>query len=553
MRVRGIAPPWVLAGASLVGSFVAISCGDPFTSPPTQAGSGGGGSTTTSGGNGPGGRGGGGEAPSCEPMSTETCYDGPADTEGVGVCQSGLRTCLEDGSGFGPCTDQILPSIELCGDELDQSCDGDRCPGLAWMRTYGNIYGHRAKGVAVDASNGIYVTGAFRGVVNYGKGNLDGGTGLDIFALKLDGGGNTLWAKTFGAEPGSSAGNDVTLLTDGKAAFAGQCEDDFGFGGPVLADYGEGDVCYAVLDILGNYVRANLYGDPAAQGADSIAALPGGEVALGGRYQGSLPLSGSIILPQAGDSGFVTRIGPNFTVWGLSIPIESAESPVLVAANAAGEVFVATSFTKDITINAGSFANKGGTDLLIAKVDATGSLVWVKTFGDAQDQKAAAIRVNSKGEVIVGGSYSGSLDFGSVTLTSVDKQDGFVAALDDAGSVLWARNMGGTEDQWVSSIAVDPTDALAIGGHFTGNLQTDDQTIASVGTQDGFVTKLGPKGAYRFTYPFHGPGEDRVSALAFDATGGIIAIGTFEQTVNYGAGNFASAGDVDMFVARLGF
>lgn len=497
--------------------------------------------------------GGGGAPASCEPLSTEACYDGPKATEGVGLCKPGQRTCAEDGSAFGPCTDQVLPSIELCGDELDQSCDGDRCPGLAWMKAYGNIYGHRTKGVSVDASNGIYVTGSFRGIVNYGKGNLDAGTGLDIFAVKLDGGGNTLWSKTFGAEPGSSSGNDITLLTDGKVAVAAQCEDDFGFGGPVLSDYGEGDACYVVLDTLGNYVRANLYGDAVPQVADSIAALPAGEAVLGGRFQGTLPLSGSIVLSQASDAGFVTRIGPNFTVWGLSIPTESPESPVFVAANAAGDVFVATSFTKDISVSVGTFSNKGGTDLLLAKVDATGNLVWVKTFGDAQDQKASAIEVNSKGEVVVGGNYAGILDFGTTKLTSVDKQDGFVAALDDDGNILWAKNLGGNEDQWVSSIAVDPTDALAIGGHFTGNLQTGDQTIASVGAQDGFVMKLGPDGTYRFTYPFHGPGEDRITAIAFDATGGIIATGTFEQMVNYGAGNFTSAGDVDMFVARLGF
>ena len=83
MRARRTSFPWVLVGASLLGSFAVVSCGDRFTSPPTQAGSGGA-TTTSTGGGGLGGMGGGGAPASCEPLSTEACYDGPKATDGVG-------------------------------------------------------------------------------------------------------------------------------------------------------------------------------------------------------------------------------------------------------------------------------------------------------------------------------------------------------------------------------------------------------------------------------------------------------------------------------------
>lgn len=59
----------------------------------------------------------------CSPGSTVSCYTGPAGTEGVGVCATGVATCLPDGSGFGGCDGQVLPGAELCNG-LDDSCDG---------------------------------------------------------------------------------------------------------------------------------------------------------------------------------------------------------------------------------------------------------------------------------------------------------------------------------------------------------------------------------------------------------------------------------------------
>lgn len=56
----------------------------------------------------------------CEASAEEACLTGMA-----GRCADGVRQCLSDRSGFGPC----IPShyrapAELCGDGLDNNCDG---------------------------------------------------------------------------------------------------------------------------------------------------------------------------------------------------------------------------------------------------------------------------------------------------------------------------------------------------------------------------------------------------------------------------------------------
>jgi hypothetical protein len=63
----------------------------------------------------------------CEPGEIEECYEGPPGTAGVGACKAGTRTCQTSGASlgvWGGCSDQVLPSPEICGNDIDEDCDG---------------------------------------------------------------------------------------------------------------------------------------------------------------------------------------------------------------------------------------------------------------------------------------------------------------------------------------------------------------------------------------------------------------------------------------------
>ena len=57
---------------------------------------------------------GAGACVACVPGTPRACYTGPTGTENVGVCRGGTQTCLPDGSGYGACEGQVLPSAEVC-------------------------------------------------------------------------------------------------------------------------------------------------------------------------------------------------------------------------------------------------------------------------------------------------------------------------------------------------------------------------------------------------------------------------------------------------------
>jgi hypothetical protein len=65
----------------------------------------------------------------CDPAAvlsqTIPCYDGTAVTRGVGACRDGHRACLANGTGYGgPCQGEVLPQAEICGNGIDDNCDG---------------------------------------------------------------------------------------------------------------------------------------------------------------------------------------------------------------------------------------------------------------------------------------------------------------------------------------------------------------------------------------------------------------------------------------------
>jgi hypothetical protein len=51
----------------------------------------------------------------------QACYTGPSGTQGIGICKSGLQTCMA--GEWGICTGEILPGQEMCN-ALDDDCNG---------------------------------------------------------------------------------------------------------------------------------------------------------------------------------------------------------------------------------------------------------------------------------------------------------------------------------------------------------------------------------------------------------------------------------------------
>lgn len=72
-----------------------------------------------------------GEGCLCVPNEVTPCYTGPVGTEGVGTCLGGFRTCDPFGRSPGECVGEVIPALDVCGDGLDDDCNGVADDGWA--------------------------------------------------------------------------------------------------------------------------------------------------------------------------------------------------------------------------------------------------------------------------------------------------------------------------------------------------------------------------------------------------------------------------------------
>ncbi|MEO7330728.1 MAG: MopE-related protein, partial [Minicystis sp.] len=68
----------------------------------------------------------------CVPSTTAACYSGPANTNGVGLCHGGTKTCNAAGTAYGACVGEVTPAAsESCGTVGDDNCNGSANEGCA--------------------------------------------------------------------------------------------------------------------------------------------------------------------------------------------------------------------------------------------------------------------------------------------------------------------------------------------------------------------------------------------------------------------------------------
>ena len=85
----------------------------------------------------------------------------------------------------------------------------------------------------------------------------------------------------------------------------------------------------------------------------------------------------------------------------------------------------------------------------------TGDLVWERTFGGAENDGAWSVAALADGGLAVAG-YTESKGAG--------ERDAWVLRLDGAGNVVWERTFGGAEDDRAFSVVALSNGDLAVAG-----------------------------------------------------------------------------------------
>ncbi len=226
---------------------------------------------------------------------------------------------------------------------------------------------------------------------------------------------------------------------------------------------------------------------------------------------------------------FVSRYDPNGQrLWTHQFGSSPVEDVCFgVAADVSG-VYVAGGTGSDLW-GGGSL---GQNDAFLRKYDPNGRVIWTDQFGSSGGEYADAVTLDGAGNVYV----AGTMHIGGIN------SDAFVRKYDPNGQVLWARQIGSSDNDWDVSrdLTVDALGNVYLVGTTDGSFGQP-----SAGGLDVFLCKYDANGDLKWSVAFGSLGDDGSHAVCTDASGSVYITGY--ATGDLGDGH---VGQRDVFLAK---
>ena len=238
-----------------------------------------------------------------------------------------------------------------------------------------------------------------------------------------------------------------------------------------------------------------------------------------------------------------------------------------VALDNAGNIFITGFFNDTANFSMGTgtatLSSSGAQDIFIVKLDTAGNLLFANKIGGAGNESANAIATDADGNIIITGSFSGSVNFntsgGSTVLSSTGYSDIFIAKYNAAGSLLWANAEGSAQTDAANAVCTTISGNIYVTGYFSDTADFDtgpgQQFLSSNGGIDMFVQKFDANGNFNWVKNMGGIGTEEGLGIAADNLENVYTTGRFNKTVDFdpdtGIYDLVSNGNSDVFIQKL--
>jgi hypothetical protein len=326
------------------------------------------------------------------------------------------------------------------------------------------------------------------------------------------------------------------------------------FGGGPRTSAGGADIFVAKYSPSGAHLWSKRWGGAGDETAGGVAVDGSGNVFVVGYFYGTTDLGGGPLTSAGGADLFIAKYAAadGSYVWGKRIGSASDDVAYAVAVDGSGAVLLGASFTGTVDFGGGPVPSQSNWDVAVVKYTNAGAWVWNKTFVSSGNDLAYGIAADASGNVVMTGTFSGGIDFGGGALWTAGSSDVFLVKLTGAGNYVWARRMGGAYDDASRALTVDGSGNAIVTGYFYGTVDFGTGAYTSL-SFDMFVAKYAAaNGAPVWARAAGGVDLDEGDAVVTDASGNVVVTGSFAGTANFGGGAVTSAGASDVFVAKYG-
>ncbi len=320
------------------------------------------------------------------------------------------------------------------------------------------------------------------------------------------------------------------------------------------------------------------YGTLALESARGLATnVQNGRVYLGGDWKGQLNLGPGITETSRSDAenGFWVAASSgtgmyqnHATLTGDTSVTQSQTVTAIVngrgpGGTVDGTVIVGGHFSEMVgyapRVNKGPPTGGGMGDCFVAKYKEDGKLVWSTEFGSEGEDSLRGLAVDSSGNVLVTGTYKGTLklngDVGAPVAGGM-YSDVYLAKLNGVGGTKgWLTTCGANNPDGVFGITVDSSDNVTIVGHYQNTLSCTPSQLDPVTSPDvnAFALHLDSNGANGWLKSYGEAGSQYARAVLATEDGLYIA-GSFDGTLQLGSNAPYTNMDMtsrDFFVAWL--
>ena len=345
-------------------------------------------------------------------------------------------------------------------------------PAIQWQKSFGGTNDDEALSVHQTTAGGYIVAGyttSTNGDVTFNHGMED------YWVLKLDSKGNIDWQKTYGGS-NTDIAYCIQQTKEGGYIVAGW---SYSNDGDVTKNHGLGDYWIVKLDTAGNITWQKSFGGSDDDWAEYIQQTTDGGYIISGRSKSS---NGNATLNHGVSDFWIVKLDSvgNLT-WQKSLGGSEYDDATSVRQTDDGG-YIAAGWSKstdgDVT------GNHGDDDYWVTKLDASGNLLWEKSYGGSSyDQPYCIRQTTDHGFIIAGftGSYNGDVHGNN------GDHDYWVVKLDTNQQITWAKCYGGTAiergkcvEQTVDGGYIIAGWANSNNGDVSGNHGDDDYWIVKI-------------------------------------------------------------------------
>ena len=365
----------------------------------------------------------------------------------------------------------------------------------SWMRAYGGTGNEEGRAVKQTADGGYVLVGL---TSSFGPGTPDS---QNVYLIKTNASGDTLWTRVYGGM-GTDVGTSLDLTSDGGYIVAGY-----------TSSFGEGglDVYLIKTDSLGDTLWTRTYGGTNTDCAYSVEQTADGGYAIAGftfssgvmgdfyliktdsagdtlwtRIYGGSDMEFGNCLQQTADSGYI--------ITGQTYSLNAGSSDIyLVRTDPSGDTVWTRTYgdtTSDDVGNAVQQTAEGGyiiagytnsfdaesSDVYLVKTNAQGETLWTRTYGGHSPDHGSMVRQTpDSGFIVVGATES----FGA------GSYDAYLIKTNASGDALWTKTYGGTRSDGASSVELTSDGGYIVAGYISSH---------GAGASDAYLIKTDSTG-----------------------------------------------------------